>query len=228
MNQLSPENSSSQSFWAKRSTIILVAILAAIVASALTFWLMWSYFFPKQFKPVELNAREQQVLSAKIDRLDSPLNSSQNNLPEPNSAVLKPEKYTEQDATREIRFTERELNALLANNTDLAQKLAIDLTEDSVSAKLLFALDPDFPVLGGKTLRASAGMELSFSENRPVVILQGFSVWGVPMPSAWMGGLKNVDLVHEFGDSGGFWQSLAAGVEYVRVVDGELQIKLKE
>jgi hypothetical protein len=61
-----------------------------------------------------------------------------------------------------------------------------------------------------------------------VVALTGVSVWGVPIPNAWLGGLKHVDLVGEFGGDPGFWSSLAAGIEDIRVDDGKITIKLKE
>ena len=60
------------------------------------------------------------------------------------------------------------------------------------------------------------------------MILRGVSVMGVPIPSAWLGGLKNRDLVAEFGTDPGFWRAWAAGVEDMRVTDGKLVIRLKE
>jgi len=61
-----------------------------------------------------------------------------------------------------------------------------------------------------------------------VLALTGVSVWGVPIPNAWLGGLKNVDLVGEFGGQEGFWKSFADGIEYVQVTDGQVIVKLKE
>lgn len=141
---------------------------------------------------------------------------------------LEPEKYSEKGAKREIRLSERELNALLAKNTDLANKLAIDLSENLASGKLLVPMDEDFPVLGGKTLKLSAGIELSFTNDRPIIKLKGVNVMGVPVPNAWLGGLKNVDLINEFGQDEGFWKSFAEGVDNFHVTDGGLVIKLKE
>ena len=141
---------------------------------------------------------------------------------------LAPEPYSEKDAVRQIQLTERELNALLAKNTDLAQKLAIDLSEDLASAKLLVPLDPELPILGGKTLKVTAGVELRYSNQKPMVILRGVSIWGVPIPNAWLGGIKNIDLVSEFGMEGGFWHTFAAGIKDIRIVDGRLSITLKE
>ncbi|MCI5139928.1 MAG: arginine N-succinyltransferase, partial [Candidatus Electrothrix sp. AR1] len=63
---------------------------------------------------------------------------------------------------------------------------------------------------------------------RGVVVLKGVSVMGVPIPNAWLGGLKNIDLMQEFGGEPGFWQSLGEGVESIQVRDGELYVKLKE
>ena len=128
---------------------------------------------------------------------------------------LEPQKYTEEGASREVSFSERELNALLASNTDMAQRLAIDLSDDLASARLLIPLDPDFPILGGKTLRVNAGLEVAFRGGRPVAILRGVSLMGVPLPNAWLGNLKNVDLISEFGSDPGIWQSFAAGIEHI-------------
>lgn len=84
------------------------------------------------------------------------------------------------------------------------------------------------PLFGGKTLKMAAGLELRFAEGRPVVELRGISLRGVPIPNAWLGGIKNIDLVEEFGGQGGFWQAFAAGVEDIRVEEGRLTVQLKE
>jgi len=116
---------------------------------------------------------------------------------------------------------------MVAKNTDLADKLAIDLAQDMISIKLLIPLDPDFPVLGGKTYKVKAGAELAYKVGRPVVKLKGVSLMGVPMPNSWLGGLKNIDLVKEYGVDEGFWKSFSDGVESIGVEEGALQVKLK-
>jgi len=69
---------------------------------------------------------------------------------------------------------------------------------------------------------------LCLDESRqPVVVLRGVSLMGVPVPNAWLGNLKNVDLVGQFGDKG-FWKGFADGVDDLQVRDGELYIKLRE
>lgn len=121
-----------------------------------------------------------------------------------------------------------ELKSLLVKNPDMAQRFAIDLSDNLASAKLLVPVPPDFPLLGGQTVQVNAGLELNYTNGRPVVVLQGVSLMGIPLPNAWLGGLKNVDLVQEFGGQQGFWSAFAAGVESIEVKDGKLQIELKE
>jgi len=77
-------------------------------------------------------------------------------------------------------------------------------------------------------LKVNAGAELSYANGRPIVILKGVKVWGIPIPNAWLGNLKNVDLVTEFGGNEGFWKSFADGVENISVAEGQLKIRLKE
>jgi hypothetical protein len=204
-------------------THVLLIVLATIVVTVgVTYWVLATWVFVKEFKPVQLNAREEQVLNSKLRAIGYDVGEldAQGN--------LKPEPYSEVGAKREVSFSERELNAMLAKNTDLAHKLAIDLSDELVSAKLLIPLEPDFPVLGGKTLRVNAGVEMAYRESRPIVILKGVSIMGVPIPNAWLGNLKNVDLVNEFGADQGFWKSFSEGVDNIRVEEGQMKIKLKE
>lgn len=209
-----------------------IMLLTIIVSVAATTWLITVYLFPKNFEPVELNEREETVLESKLRDIGITGLITKNNKPtqnsEQDSGSLTPEKYAEDPKKRNISLSEKELNALLAKNTDLANKLAIDLADDFASAKLIIPLDPDFPILGGKTLKVSAGMTLAYQDERPIVILKGVSVWGVPIPNAWLGNLKNVDLVKEFGGNEGFWKSFADGIENIQVKEKHLIIKLKE
>ena len=207
-----------------------------LVAAVATFFLAKAYLFPSEFKPVVLKTAEEKVLAAKLQRLD-PMQSStashgstmhQGSPAGASKTYLEPEAYTEKGLKREVVLTERELNALLAKNTDLANKLAVDLSDDLVSVKLLLPVDQSFPIVGGKVLRLNSGVEFSLKNGRPVVVLKGVSVMGIPVPNAWLGGVKNIDLVEKFGAEQGFWKTFSDGIENISVEEGLLKIKLKE
>jgi len=211
--------------------ILGIVIVATVISTLLGLWAVYALLFPGSFKPVTLSAGEEQVLESKLERLD-PMQRSpslhKGRLQPGSDDRLQAERYSESEASRQIILTERELNALLAKNTDLAEKLAIDLSQDLASAKLLIPLDEEFPVLGGKTLKVTAGLELAYRGEKPVVALRGISLWGVPIPNAWLGNMKNVDLVQEFGGQKGFWKAFSDGIEEVEVSEGQLRVRLKE
>ncbi len=211
-------------------SVLGLMLITVLVSVAVTVWFLNFYLFPKRFDPVELSLKEQQTLTQKLVRFEG-FGSAKRESPEtlaPEVQALEPIPYSEEGTGRDLFLSERELNAILAKNTDLADKLVIDLSDDLISARLRLPMDPDFPFFGGKLLKARAGIGVRFEQNRPVIILKGVSVMGVPVPNAWLGGLKNIDLVSEFGQNGGFWQSFSSGVEHVQVIEGNLQLKLKE
>lgn len=215
--------------------IVVVSFLTVVI----TIMVFKTYFFPSEFKPVTLNPQEEQVLTAKIESLDSAgiaANSHKTPIPKKSSkpdqfnpkASLESEPYSEKGLNREVNFTERELNALLAKNTDLAKKMSIDLSDDLISVKLLLPMDEDFPVLGGKILRVKAGVFFAYDKGKPMVTLKGVTIMGVPIPNAWLGGIKNIDLVKEFGSDTGFWKSFSDGIEGIKIKEGLFKLKLKE
>ncbi len=218
----------SEHSWLK---ILLIVVVASAISILVAIGVVSLFLFPGAFKPVTLNASEEQVLESKLEQLGSIQRSQvlhQDRQQMGGKEDLQPERYKETDASREIILTQRELNSLLAKNTDLASKLSIDLSQDLASAKLLIPLDEEFPLLGGKTLKVTAGLELAYKNEKPVVALRGISLWGVPIPNAWLGNIKHVDLVQEFGDQKGFWAAFADGVDEMEISEGQLRVKLKE
>jgi len=217
--------------------VLGIVVLVMVLTIVGTIFAARAWLFPKPFTPVVLSQQEETRLEEKLQQFEMPARLTGNILTADNknngekklaNGSLKAEAYSEEGASRTITLSERELNALLAKNTDLAGKLAIDLGDDLVSAKLLIPVDPDFPMLGGKTLRVRAGVELAYREARPVVKIRGISIMGVPVPSVWMGGLKNIDLIEQFGTDEGFWKIFSDGVDSITVQDGQLQVQLKE
>lgn len=235
---MNPQAVNKKGFSGKQVVAIVVGVMLLTIVVTIVSIRTW--LFPQPFTPVVLDQKEVQHLEQKLERFESfaavPKPEEQVAIPETttpkkdfnNQGKLNPESYSEKGASREISLSEREINGLLAKNTDLAQKIAVDLAEDLISLRLLLPVDPDFPIMGGKTIRAKAGAELAYREGKPVVILKGISLMGVPVPNAWLGGIKNIDLVQEFGGNQGAWKSFADGVETIQVKEGQLYIKLKK
>lgn len=211
--------------------ILKITAVVFIVTVLLTAWWIKHNIYASQFIPTELSPKEQRVLDAKLARLDESANIERlipRKSDEAARAALEPEPYSEEGAKREISLTEKELNALIANNPEVARRVAIDLSSNLASIKLVVPIEEEIPVLGGKTLRLSLGIVLGYADERPIVALKGVSLGGIPLPNAWLGNLKHKNLVDEFSAEGGFWQLFAAGVQDIQVKEGHIQIQLKE
>jgi len=208
-----------------------IVALVIIVTALLTAWWVKHYIYASKFTPTVLTAKERKVLDSKLAKLEE---STKKDLAvskkkrHEKGAPLEPEAYSEEGAKREISFTEKELNALIANNPEVAQRVAINLSDSLISIKLVIPIDEEIPVLGGKTLRLNLGVILGYEHGKPVVALKGVSLGGIPVPNAWLGNLKNRNLIKEFGDEGGFWKLFSDGVADLKVKKGHILIKLKE
>ena len=202
--------------------LVLVVVATVIVTAVFTAWWVGRYVYARDFTPTRLTAAVGLVLEEMLARLDEAA------APPRPAGNMDPEPYREDDAAREIHLSERELNGLIAKQDDVARRVAVDLSRDLVSVKLLVPFDEDLWLVGGTTLRLSFGLVFAYGGAGKVVAIRGISLGGIPLPKAWWGDIKNKNLVEEFGAPGGFWDRFAQGVEYIEVREGSLRVKLRE
>jgi len=220
---------------AQVAMIVLAAMLLSAVAAG---WWVKHYLYASPYTPTQLSAREQKKLDDKLAKIDQAsaaetrreitYSSNDQTRREHTDDVARPERYTEDNAKREIRLSQKELNSLIANNQDMARHVAINLSPDLISLNVVLPLEQDVPILGGKTLRIKCGMMVHIKDGEAVASIRGISLGGVPLPSAWWGDIKNKNLIKEFSGEGGFWDRFSRGVEELQVTDGNLILKLKE
>ncbi|MFT3989991.1 MAG: hypothetical protein QM680_01145 [Luteolibacter sp.] len=185
------------------SCLIKIAIAAAVVLLVLGGLWWW---FNRPIQPVVLSAQEKSVVEAKVE------------------AIQKPAEPTYEKGTKDIILTERELNGLLNENTDLGKSVSLQLGTDVIIARVETDLDPDMPVVGGKRLKARARFFVSQKTGVPSLVLDDVTVWGVSLPNDWLAGVKGRDLLSEtLGKNGKI-----AGIEEFKIEPGQLRIRLGE
>lgn len=180
--------------------VILVLLLIAGVAGAY-FW------YNRAITPVDLSKQEVEAVEAKIGKLEA--DSSE------------PEYVP---GSKEIILTERELNGLINQNTQLGDKLKLTLATDEIHARIESDLDEDLPIVGGKKLKAKARFIVKNEGGKPSLVLEDLTVWGASLPNDWLGGMKGKDLLSEIFGSGGSIR----GIEELRIERGQLVIRLAE
>ena len=179
--------------------ILAVVFLVLIVVAVGTY-----FWYNRPITPVELSKEEVQAVEQKVHAIEA----------EPSYEA----------GSKEIVLTERELNGLINENTNLGDKISLTLVTDEIHARVESDLAEDIPVLGGKKLKARARFLVRTVDSRPSLILDDLTVWGASLPNDWLGGMKGKDLLAEIFGNG----DTLSGIDEIRIERGRLVIKLAE
>ena len=208
-------------------TIALVVLSIILLVGGVSAGWYWYYFHGPSFSPVVLTQHEQQVIDGKLELAGGDPIFSPSDVLEPNDKPI----VVREDDPRTIIFTEREINAVLHHKTDLAEKLYIDLKNDAIVAKIVYPVEEDVAVIGGKTLRANVTMQTFLDENGQLQIALGdVTVSGIPLPNAWLFDAKGKNLVDlDSGPDGtGLLKRIADGIADFKVEKNQIRIRLNE
>ncbi|MGE9266997.1 MAG: hypothetical protein ACQKBY_02775 [Verrucomicrobiales bacterium] len=185
--------------------VALILLLVAISAGAAYWW--WSN---RPIEPTVLSAAELAQVEEKIE-----------------AAQATPESPAYEPGQKTIVLTEHELNGLLNHNTQLGDQVKIELAEDAVHARIRADLDPEIPVVGGRTLKAKARFIVKTETGQPAIILDDLTVWGISLPNDWLANLKGQNLLATVsGESAE--NGFARGIKEIAIHQGEIRIELNE
>ncbi|MCB1227351.1 MAG: hypothetical protein KDK99_16155 [Verrucomicrobiales bacterium] len=195
--------------WKKPVLITLGIVVACCgITAAATGWWVKHNFYASPLRPVMLNAREDAVLDEKIHTLESPAEAP--------------------DTQRTLTVSEKEINAFLARQ-GIGEQVRVNLGQDNITANFLLPIADDAPLFAGTTLRLRIALgTLMDATGKLVIKVNDVSVGGVPLPNAWLGDIKGVDLVANQIGSDPALQRFAAGIKAFTVGDESLQIVLNE
>jgi hypothetical protein len=203
------------------SVLALVLLVCATVA--ITIW-----YSQRPIKPVVLSPEEKAAVEVKLQHLEE----SSSNRP-PALTEGGPVKRVELDrpyvpGSKVLRLTERELNGLLNENTDLGKTVRLEFARDAINAYVATPIPKDVPIVGGKMFRARGRFRLSVVEGAPPqAILEDVTVFGLSLPKAWLGGLKGENLLADaVGERNG--APILRGVKSLRVEPGALVLEVAD
>ncbi|MFM7180295.1 MAG: hypothetical protein ACKO2G_02345 [Verrucomicrobiales bacterium] len=210
---------------------LAMIVITAVIAVAATLW-----WLKRPIEPVTLDAKEQAVLDEKVRVFEQsrgqgnaaaapadaagPGQPNEGNAPAPDPAYL--------PGSKTLRLTERELNALLNQNTEFGDTVRLELAKDAVHAYLAVPIPPDFPIGGGTTFRARGRFQIKVVEGEvPSAILEDVTVLGLSLPQAWLGDLKGRNLFEEEARKAGKGAFLQ-GIKSLKVEPGNLVLEVNE
>jgi len=212
--------------------VLGIVLIVMVVTALLTAWWIKSNIYAARIETPVLNAEEQQVLDSKLAKLTEPAGQeavSTDAAPAKAEFATKPGEFSDDEEFKyELTISEKELNAMIADEPELAGHVKVDFGEDSISLTVLIPVDEEMFLVGGTTIRLRVDVTLRYEDQKPVFAFHHISVGGIPIPGAWLGDLKDVNLAEAFDEEGGFWDQFAAGIADIKVQDGQLWVKLRE
>jgi ABC-type antimicrobial peptide transport system permease subunit len=204
--------------------LFLIIIIVALSASLITYFVIDN---SKPKPPQSLSSKEQIALDQKISSLTNLLAISKHGT-EVSVEPTNPEKYSESDDSRKISFTEKEVNIIIANEFQSEHPVVLDFDNNLVSLKTLITVENDFPILGGKDVPLTAGIEIKTINNEISIVLKGVSLWGVPLPNSLLGDMKNLDLIAEYAPEPGIAHMLKETFKEIVVSKDVIELILHE
>ena len=193
-----------------RSGLLIGLIVVGVAAIAIGGAIWW---YNRPIRPVELTQPEIKAVEEKLAVIQHPPSE------EPPAPDYQP-------GERQIVLTDREINGLIHQNTNLGDQIAFEFAPGAVHARIETLLPEDVPLMGGKKLRARARFTVEANGQAPAIVLEDLTVWGISVPNDWLGGLKGKNLLADMLGTEG--ETSIPGVESLVLERGRLVICLKE
>lgn len=196
----------------------VIAVCCGITAAATAWWVKRN-IYASPLRPVSLTQTEQKAFDEKVAALSS------------SGETQKDERTPAQRAADEKRtlvVTEKEINAFLAKQ-GLGGQVKVELADGSVEATALVPMDKDLPWLGGKTLRLKLALSGNMDSGmKPAFQITDVSIGGVPLPNAWLGDVKGVNLLASSVGGDPVVKQFLAGIREFEITKGTIRVLLNE
>jgi hypothetical protein len=203
---------------------LLALLLLLVLTVIFTIW-----WIQRPIKPVVLTEKEKATVESKLQRINGGTNPAFNGERGTHVELAPvPPEPTYTPGGKTLRLTDREINGLLHQNTDLGDSVRIEFARDAVNAYVVTPIPKDFPVFGGKMFRARANFGLSIGNGGvPYASLQDVTIYGLSLPKAWLGGIKGENLLADaVGKRNG--SPILQGIKSLRVESGALVLEVND
>jgi hypothetical protein len=215
MNDTPPPAVSS---WKKPALIFTGIVLSCCLLTAVaSVWWVKHNIYASPLHPVQLSQTEKTDLDAKLAKLEL------------SEEVVPPEAPAKTDGDpRTISISSKEINAFLANQ-GIGEQVKLEVTRNRIAANFLLPIDKDAPLFAGTTLRIRLALNALMNENGKLVVkVDDVSLGGIPLPNAWLGDIKGLDLITSNIGEDPALERFAAGIKEFRLENGQVHIVLNE
>jgi hypothetical protein len=207
----------------KRTALIVCCIVLGLcgITAAATAWWVKRNVYASNFKPVMLTQNEQAVFDQKVEQIKSAL--------PPEAASQAPAAPVDPEiAKRTLTVSEKEINAYLAKQ-GLGEQLKVKLSDGNAIAEVIAPVDPSVMFIGGKTFRIQIALAAGMKpDDKFALSIADVSIGGVPIPNAWLGDIKGVNMLAENANTDPVASRFMAGIKEFEIKSGVVRVLLNK
>lgn len=202
-------------------TLLATFLAGGLIAGGGAYWWFKRHLDARALEPVRLAEAEARAFEAKLQTLAAAGESVATPGSEPGSATAD---------ERTLQISGREINAFLAER-GLGENIRVELARDLLHIAMIVPIPADsgLPLLAGANLRLRFSLDAACDPQAgPRFAIRDVRLGGVPLPDAWLGGIKGLNWVDQNLNQDPGVQRFLSGIQDLEVRPEGIRLRLRE
>lgn len=202
-------------------TLLATFLAGALVAGGGAYWWFKRNLDARAIEPVRLAEAEGRAFEAKLQALAAAGEPSRTSQAQPGNAPAD---------ERTLQISDREINAYLAER-GLGENIRVELARDLLHVAMIVPIPADsgLPLLAGAHLRLRFSLDAACNPvTGPRFAIRDVRLGGVPLPSAWLGDIKGLNLIDPNFNQDPAVQRFLSGIQELEVRPEGIHLRLRE
>lgn len=202
-------------------TLLATFLAGGLIAGGGAYWWFKRHLDARALEPVRLAEAEARAFEAKLQTLAAAGESVATPGAQPGSATAD---------ERTLQISGREINAFLAER-GLGENIRVELARDLLHIAMIVPIPADsgLPLLAGANLRLRFSLDAACDPQAgPRFAIRDVRLGGVPLPDAWLGGIKGLNWVDQNLNQDPGVQRFLSGIQDLEVRPEGIRLRLRE
>ena len=203
-------------------TLLATFLAGGLIAGGGAYWWFKRHLDVRSLEPVQLAEAEERALQAKLQTLAA-AGQAAGTAP----ATLPVGAPADE---RTLQLSGREINAFLAER-GLGENIRVELARDLLHVSMIVPIPADsgLPLLAGANLRLRFSLDAACDPQAgPRFAIRDVRLGGVPLPDAWLGGIKGLNWVDQNLNQDPAMQRFLSGIQDLEVRPEGIRLRLRE
>jgi hypothetical protein len=202
-------------------TLLATFLAGGLIAGGGAYWWFKRHLDARALEPVRLAVVEERLLETKLQTLA---------VAGEVGGVVNALSGSAPADERTLQISGREINAFLAQR-GLGENIRVELARDLLHVAMIVPIPADsgLPLLAGANLRLHFSLDVACDPLAgPHFAIRDVQLGGVPLPDAWLGGIKGLNLVDQNLRQDPAVQRFLSGIQDLEVRPDGIRLRLRE